>query len=345
LSAPPAVARRESRYPRRLRAGRIIEMRVLSAVLSVLFALATGALAAEPFPSHSIRLIVPFPPAGIADLSARLVAEGLRGRLGQPVVIENKPGANGVIGLREMLKAAPDGYTLMAGTVGSTVIGYAIDKNAPFDPARDMVPIAGTAEYATAMVVNNKLPVNSMQEFVAYAKARPGKLSFGSTGVGALDFLAAELLMKEAGIEMVHVPYKGGPAALNDLLAGSIDVIVEVFPVVMEQIRAGAIKGLAVSSAYRQPSLPDVPTFAQAGLPGVTLTGWVGIYGPPGLPQDVRQTLGAAIVEVVRQDDLKDKFRAIGFEPTGLDVADFSALHANEINRWVSFLTETGLRK
>jgi len=184
-----------------------------------------------------------------------------------------------------------------------------------------------------------------VQEFVAYAKARPGKLTFGSTGVGALDYLAAELFMKETGIEMVHVPYKSGPGALNDLLGGSIDVIIEVFPVVMEQIRSGAIKGLAVSSSYRLPALPDVPTFAEVGLPGVTLTGWVGIYGPPGLPADVRQKLGTAIVEVVRQNDIKEKFQAIGFEPTGLGVAEFSSLHAGEVKRWVAFMTEAGLRK
>ncbi len=319
-------------------------MRAWLGLLMVL-AMPASAWAADPFPSRSIRLLVPFPPAGIADLSARLVAEGLRPKLNQAVVIENKPGANGVLGLREMLRSEPDGYTLMVGTVGSVVIGYAIDANAPFDAARDMVPIAGTAEYATALVVNKQLPVNSVQEFIAYAKARPGKLTFGSTGVGALDYLAAELFMKETGIEMVHVPYKGGPAALNDLLGGSIDVIIEVFPVVMEQIRSGAIKGLAVSSPYRLPALPDVPTFAEAGLPGVTLTGWVGIYGPPGLPADVRERLGHAIVEVVRQNGIKEKFQAIGFEPTGLDIPEFSALHAAEINRWVKFLTALGLRK
>jgi tripartite-type tricarboxylate transporter receptor subunit TctC len=319
-------------------------MRLLFAAL-IAYLLPAAASAAEAYPSHAIRMVVPFPPAGIADLSARIVGDGLRARLGQTVVVENKPGANGVLGLREMLKAEPDGYTLMAGTVGSTVIGYAMDTKAPFDPARDLVPIAGSAEYATAMVVNNKLPVNSVQEFIAYAKARPGKLSFGSTGVGALDYLAAQLFMKETGVEMVHVPYKGGPGALNDLLAGSIDVIIEVFPVVMEQIRSGAIKGLAVSSSYRQPSLPDVPTFAEVGLPGVTLTGWVGIYGPPGIPADVRDKLGGTIVEVVRQDDTKERFRKIGFEPTGLGVAEFSKLHAAEIERWVKFLTEIGLRK
>jgi tripartite-type tricarboxylate transporter receptor subunit TctC len=261
------------------------------------------------------------------------------------VIVENKPGANGIIGWREMLRAEPDGYTLMVGSVGSVVISYAIDASAPLDPLRDMVPIAGTAEYATAMVVNKQLPVNSVKEFIDYAKARPGKLSFGSTGVGALDYLAAELLMQAAGIDMVHVPYRGGPAALNDLMGGSIDLIVEVFPVVMEPIRSGLIKALAVSSSYRLPALPDVPTFKEAGVPGVELTGWLGVYGPPRLPEDVRATLGKAIVEVVKQPDIGDKFRAIGFEPTGLGVQAFSAHHAAEVKRWLAFLTESGLRK
>src|SRR4051812_42604789 len=194
---------------------------------------------AEDFPSRPIRLLVPFPPAGITDLAGRLLAEGLRARLGQPVIVENKPGANGVIGLRELLRSEADGYTLMVGNVGSLVISYAIDSNAPFDPMRDVVPIAGTSEYATAMVVNNNLPVASVKQFVAYAHERPGKLTFGSTGVGALDYLAAELFMKQTGTRMVHVPYRGGPLALNDLIGGQIDVIIEVFPVVMEQIRSG----------------------------------------------------------------------------------------------------------
>ena len=210
--------------------------------------LLSAAASAQSFPSRPIRMIVPFPPAGITDLSARLVAEGLRAKFNQPVIIENKPGANGVIGLREMLKAEPDGYTLMAGTVGNLVIGYAMEANAPFDALRDVAPVAGTAEYATAMVVNNKTPVNSVQEFIDYAKARPGKLTFGSTGTGALDYLAVELFMRATGTQMVHVPYRGGPAALNDLMGGSIDLLIEVFPVVMEQIRSGLIRGLAVSS-------------------------------------------------------------------------------------------------
>jgi len=309
-------------------------------------ALSATASAADNYPSRPIRLLIPFPPAGITDLSGRLVAEGLRVKLGQPVVVENKPGANGVLGLRELLKAEPDGYTLMVGNLGSLVINYAIDTKAPFDPLKDVVPIAGTSEYPTAMVVNNKMPVNSVKEFIAYAKERPGKLTFGSTGVGAMDYLAGELLMQKGGISMVHVPYRGGPLALNDLLAGQIDTIIEVYPVVMEQIRSGAIKGLAVSSTMRLPSLPDVPTFEEAGVPGIVLTGWLGIYGPPKMPEDVRTKLGEAIVEVVNQSDIQKKFRDIGFEPMiGQGVKEFTAHHESEVKRWVAFLTELGLRK
>jgi tripartite-type tricarboxylate transporter receptor subunit TctC len=318
-------------------------MRAVWLLLAVLFL--ANAAAAQTYPSRQIRMIVPFPPAGITDLSGRLMAEGLRAKLGQPVIVENKPGANGIIGLREMLKAEPDGYTVMVGTLGSVAIGYAIDANAPFDPMRDMAPVAGTAEYATAMVVNKNLPVLSVRDFIDYAKARPGKLTFGSTGVGAMDYLAVELFMKQTGTSMVHVPYKGGPAALNDLMGGSIDVLIEVFPVVMEQIRTGLVKGLAVSSPYRLPSVPDLPTFTEVGLPAVTLTGWIGLYAVPRTPLEIREKLAAALVESVKQPDMQAKFRAIGFEPTGLGVQAFSDHHAAEIKRWVAFLAEIGLRK
>lgn len=318
-------------------------MRALLSLLACL--LLSAAASAQSYPSRPIRLIVPFPPAGITDLSARLVAEGLRAKFNQPVIVENKPGANGVIGLREMLKGDPDGYTLMASTLGSVVLTYAMEANPPFDALHDVLPIAGTAEYATAMVVNNKTPVHSVKEFIDYAKARPGKLTFGSTGTAALDYLAVELFMKETGTRMVHVPYRGGPAALNDLMGGSIDLLIEVFPVVMEQVKSGLIRGLAVSSPYRLPSLPNVPTFKEAGVSGVELTGWLGVYGQPRMPDDVRATLGAAIAAIVKQPDIQEKLRAIGFEPTGLGVKEFSEFHASEVKRWVAFMTEVGLRK
>ena len=300
--------------------------------------------AAQTYPSRPIRLLVAYPPGGIADLAARIVGEGLRAKFNQSVIIENRPGANGAIGTRELIRSDPDGYTLMM-SPAAMIISYAMDANAPYDPIRDMVPIAGAAEYATAMVVNNKLPVNSVKEFIEYAKANPSKLSFGSTGVGSLDYLAAMLFMKQTGIDMVNVPYKGGPLALNDLLAGSIETIIEVFPVVMEQIKARSIKGLAVSSPYRLPSIPDVPTFEEAGVPNFQLTGWLGMYGPAGLPEAIREKLGAAIVDLVKQPDIQEKFRAIGFEPMRQDAKAFSELHAAEVKRWVAFITEIGLRK
>jgi tripartite-type tricarboxylate transporter receptor subunit TctC len=320
----------------------------MRALLAFLFCVVVSgaASAADSYPSRPIRLLVPFPPAGITDLSGRIIAEGLRAKLNQPVIVENKPGANGVLGLRELLKAEPDGYTLMVGNLGSLVINYAIDPKASFDPLKDVVPIAGTSEYPTAMVVNNKMPVNSVKEFIAYAKERAGKLTFGSTGVGAMDYLAGELLMQKAGIQMVHVPYRGGPLALNDLLAGQIDTIIEVYPVVMEQIRSGAIKGLAVSSTKRLPSAPDLPTFEEAGVPGIVLTGWLGIYGPPKMPEDARAKLSQAIVEVVNQPDTQKRLRDIGFEPmVGQGMKEFTAHHQAEVKRWVAFLTEIGLRK
>jgi tripartite-type tricarboxylate transporter receptor subunit TctC len=305
----------------------------------------SGAALAETYPSHTVRIIVPFPAGGIADLSARLVAEGLRQKFNQPVIVENKVGGNGVLGLHEMLRADPDGYTLMMGSVGAVVISIVMDANPPFDPAHDLLPIANVAAHPMAMVVNNRTPVNSVKDFVAYAKERPGKLSYGSTGVGTLDFVAAQLLMRETGISMVHVPYKGGPYALNDLMNGSIDVIVEVFPVVMGQIKAQTIRGLAVTGAARQPSLPDVPTFKEAGLPGIDLTGWLGLYGPPRMPGDVRQMLGNAVAEIVQQPDMKDKFHAIGFDPIGQNADAFAAYHASELKRWTAFTNELGLRK
>jgi tripartite-type tricarboxylate transporter receptor subunit TctC len=315
----------------------------LSLVLAIIGA--NAAPAAETYPAHPVRLIVPFPAGGIADLSGRLIAQGLQERFREPFVVENKPGANGVIGFHEMMKAEPDGYTLMMGTVGSVVINIVMDPHPPFDPLHDLAPIANAAEYATALVVNNAMPVNSVKEFVDYAKARPGKLTFASTGVGALDYTAAQLLMKEAGISMLHVPFKGGPEALNSLMGGSIDCIVEVFPVVMGQIQAHTIKGLAVTSSYRQPTLPDLPTFKEAGFPGVELTGWLGLYGPPTMPEDIRHMLGHAVADIVKQPAMQQRFRAIGFEPTGQDANAFAAYHAAEVVRWKKFTSEIGMSR
>jgi tripartite-type tricarboxylate transporter receptor subunit TctC len=318
----------------------------MRAFLTALFCITTAAAAAaDNYPSRPIKLLIPFPPAGITDLSGRIVGEALRAKFNQQVIIENKPGAMGVIGLRELLKAEPDGYTLMVGNLGSVVLTYAMDPKVGFDPMKDLVPIAGTAEYATTMVVNKNIPVTSVKEFIDYARARPGQITYGSTGEGSMANLSTRLFMKQTGVQMVHAPYRGGNLALNDLIAGHIQLIIEVSPVVVEQVNAGTIKGLAVSSPYRLPQHPNVPTFAEAGVPGVVVTGWLGLYGPPGLPNDVRDKLGGAIVEIIKQPDVVEKLRKISFEPTGQGVKEFTELHAAEVKRWVTFYTEQGLRK
>jgi len=317
---------------------------------TVLFASAAAVAAPSlraqsAWPAKPLRIVVPYPPGGSSDIIARAISQPLSDALKQTVIVENKPGANGVLGLRELLKADPDGYTLMVGNLGSLVLNYAMDSKVGFDPMKDVVPIASTAEYATTMVVNKNVPVNSVKEFVEYAKARHGQLTYGSTGEGSMANLSTMLFMKQTGVKMVHAPYKGGPLALNDLIAGHIQLIIEVSPVVDEQVRSGTIKGFAVSSPYRQPMLPDVPTFAEAGVPGVVVTGWLGIYGPPGIPEDVRQKLGVAIVEVIKDPEVVKKLRAIGFEPTGQDTKTFTDYHAAEVKRWVAFYNEVGLRK
>ncbi|MBM3528481.1 MAG: tripartite tricarboxylate transporter substrate binding protein [Alphaproteobacteria bacterium] len=318
-------------------------MRALLAL--VLCAMLSASAAASDYPNRAIRLLIPFPPAGITDLSGRLIAEGLREKFNQPVIVENRPGGMGVIGLREMLRAPADGYTLLVGNVGSVVLNYAIDSKASFDPMKDMVPIASTAEYATTLVVNKNVPANTVKELVDYIKARPGQITYGSTGEGSMANLVTNLFMRQTGLKMVHAPYRGGNLALNDLIAGHIQLITEVSPVVVEQVKAGTIKGLAVSSPYRQPTLPNVPTYAEAGIPGVVVTGWLGIYGPPGLPDNVRRKLSEAIIEVGKRPDIQAKHRAIGFEPTSQDVKAFTAHHAAELKRWLAFYTEIGLRK
>jgi tripartite-type tricarboxylate transporter receptor subunit TctC len=319
---------------------------LMRALLTLLFCtMLSATTAASDYPNRPIRLLIPFPPAGITDLSGRLLAEALREKFKQPVIVENKPGAMGVIGLRELLKAPNDGYTLLVGNVGSLVLNYAIDSKATFDPLKDVVPIASTAEYSTTMVVHKNIPVNSVKEFIDYAKARQGQITYGSTGEGSLANLATNLFMRQTGVKMVHAPYRGGNLALNDLIAGHIQLIIEVSPVVVEQVKSGTIKGLAVSSPYRQPTLPNVPTFAEAGIPGIEVTGWLGIYGPPGMPADVREKLSAAIVELGKQPEMQAKLRAIGFEPTGQDMKAFTAHHAAEVKRWLAFYTEVGLRK
>jgi tripartite-type tricarboxylate transporter receptor subunit TctC len=307
--------------------------------------LASPAAAQDSYPSRQITVVAPFAPGGSTDLVARVVSEGLRAKLGQPVVVDNRPGGTGVIGAREVVKAAPDGYTLLLGNSGALTIPAAMHANFPIDLLRDFVPIANAAEFAGVMMVKKVLPVTTFKEFLAYAKARPGQLNFGSSGIGSSVHLAAELLMKETGIKMQHVPYKGGANSMTDLLSGTLDVLFASSPVAVGQAANTNLKILAVTSRYRLQRLPDVPTMQESGLPGFDVTAWMGVFGPAGLPDSIRDKLSAALVEIVKAPETQARLRSIGVEPIGDGAATFDAFYRADVKKWTEFVKERGLKE
>ena len=239
------------------------------------------------------------------------------------MIVENKPGGTGLIGAREVVKADPDGYTLLLANAGATVIPAAMSNNYPIDLNKDLLPIGLTAEFVGVVMAKKDLPVNSMQEFIAYAKTNPGKLNFGTSGVGSMVHLSAELLMKETGIKMQHLPYKGGSNSMADLLSGTIDLLFVSSPVAVGQAENKNLKMLAVTSRYRLQALPNVPTVEESGVPGFDTSAWLGVMGPAGLAPTIRQKLSTALVEIARDPDTQAKLRKIGFEPIGKDAAAF----------------------
>lgn len=312
--------------------------------LFLMVAVAGAAQAQNAYPARQITIIAPYTAGGSTDLVARVISEGLRGKLKQSVVVENKPGGSGVIGTREVVKAAPDGYTLLLGNAGGLVIPAAMSSNYPFDLLRDLVPISVSAEFVGVMMVKQALPVNSLKEFIAYAKARPGQLNFGSSGVGSSVHLAAELLMKETGITMQHVPYKGGASSMTDLLSGTLDVLFASSPVGVGQAGNQNIKFMAVTSRYRLQQLPNVPTMEESGLPGFEVTSWMGVFGPAELPEAIRNQLSRALVEIVAEPETQARLRSIGFEPLGKNAAQFDKIYRTDIKKWFAFVQERGLK-
>ncbi len=318
-------------------------MRVLLALL-VLGASAFAATAQDNYPSRPITLIAPFAPGGSVDLVSRILAEGLSARLGgQSVIIDNKPGGNGVIGIREALKARPDGYTFLMGAVGANLTPAFIQPNYPFDPLRDYAPVAMIAEWSAVLVIKKDIPATTLAEFVAYAKARPGALNFGATGYGGLAHLVSEVFMQQTGVRMQHVQYKGGSQGTADLLSGAIDAQMMSSPVAAGHVGNPAIKMLAVASKRRLHFIPDVPTMAEAGAPGVDQTSWQGVFAMPGLPDAIRDRISRAVVAVGRDPGYAVKLRNTGFEPLPLDAEASNRFYREEFVRWSTFIRERGL--
>ena len=266
---------------------------------------------AQPWPNKPIKLIVPFPAGGPTDLVGREAANILRSALGQAVVVENRPGGNGTVGLEVLAKSPPDGYT-----IGLTAITLSIAPhlgNAPFDPFKDFSPISNLVSMTPLIVANTALPANTLKELVAYAKANPGKVAFGTPGVATVPHLGAEMLQKAAGIQFLHVPFKGATQQIQDLIAGSTMLDFQSSLVVaLPQVKAGKLKPIAVLTAKRATQLPDVPTAAESGYPGVVVAPWFGIGGPAGMPQDIVKRMHEAMVKGMQSKEVQDRFAAIG---------------------------------
>jgi tripartite-type tricarboxylate transporter receptor subunit TctC len=315
---------------------------VLLAIIVCLGAPRAGAQGA--YPAKPITMVVPFGAGGALDLVARVLAEGLRGELGQPVIVDNRPGASGLIAMRYAANAAPDGTTIILSSESNHILLPLLDKNFPLDVTKDFVPVSLSGQFQHTLIVKKDSPVGTVQELVSYLRAHPGKMSFGSSGVGTQAHIAGEYLSLLTESKMVHVPYRSSPAALNDLLAGNLDVNFQSMPAVRSYIGSPMIKILAVLSAKRLPELPDTPTMIEAGFPDFQLSSWMGLFGPAGLPPEIRDRLAAALVKVGKLPETQTRIRNAGTEPVGSDASTFAAFVGAESAKWKAFIDRTGVR-
>jgi tripartite-type tricarboxylate transporter receptor subunit TctC len=303
-------------------------------------ALAAGLLAcaglahAQDYPSRPVRLVVPFGPGGPTDVAARLVSQIAQSELGATIVVENRPGAGGATGSKSVANAEPDGYTLLVGTSATLAVVPALMKNPGYNPVKSFAAVAKVADSTTVMIVPANFPANSIKEFVAYAKANPGKLSYASAGVGNQTQLAAELLKARAGIEAIHVPYKSGAEMVTAVLGEQVQFTFPDISILIPLIRDHKVKALAVTSARRHPQLPDVPTLLESGIPDFAITFWSGVVAPAGTPAAIVAKLNAAMDKGLRSQQIQDKLAAIGAQTTPGSPQDFASFIASETVKW-----------
>jgi len=302
------------------------------------------ALHAQTYPSRPIRLVVPFPPGGSTDSVARVVVRKFSEGLGQPVVIENRPGVGGLIGSEAVAKAAPDGYTLLLGSVSSLAVAPHMFSNPRIDPEKNFAAIAPIMSSPLTVIVRPTLPVNSIADLVALARSKPGALNYGAAGVGTHVHLTAELFKKLAGFEAVHVPFQGGAPAMTALLAGNIDYKFDVVNTTLPQVRAGKVRVLAVTSAKRIPLLPGVPTLAESGFPGFDATAWVGVVGPARLPEDIVSRLNSEVGKAVSSRDLNEVYVSQGVVPEVASPVVFAEMIRREYAYWGTVVRQVGAK-
>ena len=299
---------------------------------------------AQEYPTKPIRLVITYPPGGNTDLVGRALALKLGEFMGQQVVVDNRGGAGGVLGSMITAQSAPDGYTIMLGTSAGMVINPLLSRKLSYDPVKDFAPVSMVVIVPQLLVINPQLPVKNVRELIAFAKAKPGYLNAGSSGVGTPNHFGTELLKWLAGVDIVHVPYKGGAPALTDLLGGQIQMAFSSVPAVLPHVKAGRLVALGVGSAKRSPALPNIPTIAEAGVPGYEYTTWYGIFAPAKTPRTLIARLNAEIVKAMETPDIKDRFTALGGDPDPGTPEELRAYMANESAKWAKIIKAANIR-
>lgn len=299
---------------------------------------------AQTYPAKPVKLVVPFPPGGSLDLTGRLLAQKLTEAWGQPVVVENKPGAGGNIGADLVAKSPPDGYTILLGALSTHAVNPSLYAKMPYDAAKDFAPITLIAITPNVLVVNAAAPVNNVREFIAYARANPGKLSFGSGSSGSAGHLAGELFKVETGTDAVHIPFKGGAPATQALLSGDTQFMFDNLANAMAQVKAGKLKALAVTTAKRSPLVPDLPTMAEAGLPGFDIATWYGLFAPAGTPPAIVAKWNVDVTKILNTPDVRARLIADGAEPAPNTPEQFVQMIASELVKYARIVKISGAK-
>jgi tripartite-type tricarboxylate transporter receptor subunit TctC len=305
---------------------------------------AAGATTAQPYPSRPIRLVVPFAPGGSADFVGRLVGQKLSETVGQQVVVENRGGGSGMIGNEQVAKSVPDGYTLTIGTLGPFAVNQSLFGKMPYDPVRDFAPVTLTGSASHVLVAHPSIPVTTVKDLIALAQARPGQLTFASSGIGNATHLTGELFKYLAKVNMVHVPYKGGGPAMTDLMGGQVSFSFASMPSALPHVRSGRLRAIAVSAGKRSPAIPELPTVAESGLPGFASEDWQGILAPAKTPPEIVARLNGELQRVLGLPELKEKLIAAGFEARTSTPEGFADFIKAETVKWARVVKEAGIK-
>ncbi len=320
-----------------------LRIRLITAGLSLLLLPLQG-WSQGAYPNRPVKILVPFPAGQATDLVARALGQKLSESLGQPFVVENKAGAGGIIGTELVAKSAPDGYTLLIGSSGPLAVNPGLYSKLPYDSIKDFAPITLAVTVPLFLVAHPSFPANSVKELVSYAKSKPGRVDYASGGNGVTNHLAMELFKSTAGLFMVHVPYKGGPPALTDLIAGQVSVMFETGPGALPHVKTGRLKALAVGSVTRSSAMPNLPTVAESGYPGFDAVAWIGLVAPAGTLQPIINKLNAEVVKALKMPDIRERFLALGADPVGNSPEEFGSYIKSEIAKWGKVVKSSGAK-